>query len=182
VQPARPVAHPLPALLTAAALVAGCDAPRPHAALERARDHACACKDLACAEAAEAEMGTALAAHRDRNVGRAIAPAAAVIVADTRRCMTATWRDAQPATLFDAEIAPPRGPGPCDVYFPTAMTILTCDRAPLALRSRIANDVISLRTHWAIDGTPRLRELDLYGLCLAALSPTLGAEDCSSPE
>lgn len=179
-QPTRSLAHALPALL--AALAGGCDRPRPYAALERARDHACTCKDVDCAEVAEGELAAALVTHRAAQTGSSIAPAVVPLLAEARGCMTSLWRTAQPATLFGAEAEPPRGPAPCETYLPKAMAILRCDRASLALRTRVASDVLELRTHWSADGAPLRPELELYDRCLAALMRTMGAQDCSTRE
>jgi len=178
VQPASARRNALPALLAVAAITASCDKPRPRAAFERLRDRACACKALSCAELVELELGKALDQARARPVG-GIAP----IVAETRRCMSERWRASMSADLFSAEADDrARGTAPCDVFFQKADQILACDRTSIALRTRLALEVISIRMHWAADGTPRKPELELYDICLAGLSITMGAEDCSRAE
>ncbi|MBZ0233641.1 MAG: hypothetical protein K8M05_15045, partial [Deltaproteobacteria bacterium] len=98
-------------------------------------------------------------------------------------CMTRLWRERQPRALFAAEAErAARGPGPCDVFFERAPGVLACDRTPLAVRSRLAGELMALRTHWDEDGVARTPELELYDICLAALSQTMGIEDCTRPE
>lgn len=191
-QPAAARAHALPALLSAAFVAgaailanAGCDAPRPYGILEVVRDQACTCKDLACAEGAELALGAAIAKVREREAAAPRRPPAATIIADARKCIAAVWREAQPSGLVTAEAEPSKGNSPCHMFLARGEELLRCDRTPLALRTRVAADILQLRGKWPEnDGTPATRalELELYNRCLAALTNTMGVTDCSTPE
>jgi hypothetical protein len=159
------------AMAMALAMVAACG-PSKARPFEPLRERACACKDVECAEAVEGDLSAAIAKRTSTQ------PRDDAAIDATRHCMYEVWRSAQPPELFTAEAEMPRGPAPCESYFKTAARILACERTPLAARTRIANEMIEIRTHWNADGTPRSPEMELYDRCLAALSPTMGVETC----
>jgi hypothetical protein len=104
VQPAAARRDALPALLAivAAAAMAGCDVPRPFATFEAVRYHACVCKEITCAETAEARLVAALV-KEPTPANPSIRMARQPIIDETRRCLSAAWRASQPPELFTAE-------------------------------------------------------------------------------
>ncbi len=164
--------------LASALALAACDSPRPLARFERVRDLACSCKDLPCAEDAERKLAGAI--EHDRTQYEST-PGQVPVIHATRRCLTTAWRAAQSPALFLAESEadqPARGPGPCPNFLEVAHRIMTCDRTPLSARTRVAEQVLSLRAFWDADGKPLKAELELYDECLWRLSSTLGVENC----
>lgn len=162
------------------ATLAGCDRPRPFAAFEPVRAHACACKDVTCAEDAERALAEAIVKRRglDDAMARMFR---APIIDDARACISAAWRASQPPDLFSAESEVPPGrspPSTCTDAYAVAHRILACDRTPVAHRTFVAQEFLLLRSVLDGQSAEEMTELQIYEHCLRLIMLTMRIEDC----